>query len=141
MPFYHCLPAPNLLDADRRSHIATEFTRIHTEVTGAPAAFVSVAFVDRQEGMMFTAGGPSQHSIISGYIRAGRDRETRAALLSGLSQAWHDITGQDPAEVVLGLVEIDATSTMEAGVIMPAPGEEAAWFATHQDKLARVLGG
>lgn len=138
MPYYQCTPAPGLVNAEQREQIAAEFTRIHCDVTGAPTAFVNVAFIERAEGALFTAGRPSRHSMVAGIVRAGRDRETRARLLTGLSDAWHRITGQDPIELVIGLTEVDPTSTMEGGLIMPAPGEEQAWFEANQESLAKL---
>lgn len=139
MPFYQCMPAPGLVGIAEREAIAVEFTRIHCAATGAPPAFVTVAFVERAEGMLFTAGKPSRYSIISGVVRAGRDRATRESLLMQLSQAWHRITGQDPIELVLGLTELDPTSTMEGGVVMPAPGEEDKWFEQHKEHLGGLI--
>jgi phenylpyruvate tautomerase PptA (4-oxalocrotonate tautomerase family) len=138
VPYYQCFPAPGLAGPSERALLAEEFTRIHVEVTGAPAAFVTVAFVDRPEGTIFTGGKPSANSIVSGFVRAGRDRETRRRLLAELSEAWHRVTGQDESSLVLGLIEVDPTSTMEAGLIMPAPGEEAAWFERHRDRLTAL---
>jgi hypothetical protein len=41
--------------------------------------------------------------------------------------------------LIIGLNEIDPTSIMEAGLIMPAPGEEAAWLDRHKHELGDVL--
>lgn len=78
-------------------------------------------------------------SVTSGSIRAGRDRAARAELLTRLSEAWTTITSQDTRSLLLGLNEIDPTSIMEAGLIMPAPGEEEAWLDKHKEALGDVL--
>ena len=96
-------------------------------------------FLAYEPGTYFTAGKPHTSSVINGTIRAGRDRETRARLLTELSQAWVSITGQDAREVLIGLNEVDPTSVMEAGLIMPAPGKEADWLEPNHDALGELL--
>jgi phenylpyruvate tautomerase PptA (4-oxalocrotonate tautomerase family) len=139
MPLYQCLVPAGSLDADRRADLAEAITAVHTSVTGAPRGFVNVVFSEYEPSAFFTAGRPHTASVIAATIRAGRDRATRAELLTRLSEAWTAITGQDARRLVLGLNEIDPTSVMEAGLIMPAPGEEAAWMDRHQHELGDLL--
>lgn len=40
---------------------------------------------------------------------------------------------------MIGLDEVDPTSIMEAGLIMPAPGEEAAWLERHRAEPGELL--
>ncbi|WP_327097654.1 tautomerase family protein [Nocardia vinacea] len=139
MPLYQCLVPAGSLDADHRADLAEAITAIHTSVTGAPRGFVNVVFVEYEPSAFFTAGKPNTVSVISGNIRAGRDRASRAELLTRLSEAWVAITGQDTRSLLLGLTELDPTSIMEAGLIMPAPGEEAAWLERHKQELGELL--
>jgi phenylpyruvate tautomerase PptA (4-oxalocrotonate tautomerase family) len=139
MPLYQCLVPAGSLDADRRAALAEAITTVHASVTGAPRGFVNVVFVEYEPWAYFTAGRPNTVSVISGTIRAGRDRATRAELLTRLSEGWLAITGQDARSVMIGLTEIDPTSIMEAGLIMPAPGKEAAWLDRHKQQLGDVL--
>ena len=139
MPLYQCLVPAGSLDAEGRAGLAEAITSVHASVTGAPRGFANVVFIEYQPSAYFTAGRPNTVSVISGSIRAGRDRATRAELLTRLSDAWIAITGQDARNLVLGLNEIDPTSVMEAGLIMPAPGEEEAWLDRHKHELGDVL--
>src|SRR5687767_11721652 len=139
MPLYQCLVPAGSLDAQRRADLAEAITVAHTSVTGAPRGFVNVMFSEYEPSSFFTAGRPYAMSVIGGTIRAGRDRATRAELLTRLSDAWTAITGQDARGLVVGLNEIDPTSVMEAGLIMPAPGEEAAWMDRHRQELGDLL--
>ena len=139
MPFYQCLVPAGSLSADNRSALAEAITDVHCAVTGAPRGFVNVLFLEYEPGTYFTAGRPRTCSAINGTIRAGRDRDTRARLLTELSQAWVSITGQDARDLLIGLNEMDATSIMEAGLIMPAPGEEAEWLERNQEVLGELL--
>ncbi|MEB3371379.1 tautomerase family protein [Saccharopolyspora mangrovi] len=139
MPLYQCLVPAGSLDADRHAELAEAITTIHSSVTGAPRGLVHVVFTEYEPSAFFTAGRPNTVSVISGAIRAGRDRAARAELLTRLSEAWTAITGQHPRSLVVGLNEIDPTSIMEAGLIMPAPGEEAAWMDRHKQELGELL--
>jgi phenylpyruvate tautomerase PptA (4-oxalocrotonate tautomerase family) len=139
MPLYQCLVPSGSIDAGERARLAEAITTVHTSVTGAPRGFVNVVFTEYEPSAYFTAGVPNKASVISGTIRAGRDRETRAELLTQLSEAWIAITGQDARSLLIGLNEVDPTSIMEAGLIMPAPGEESAWLERHKHKLGEVL--
>ncbi|WP_405136441.1 tautomerase family protein [Nocardia sp. NBC_01388] len=135
MPLYQCLTPAGSLDADRRADLAEAITAIHSSATGTPRGFVNVVFTEYEPSAFFTAGRPNTVSVIGGTIRAGRDRATRAELLTRLSEAWTAITGKDARSLLVGLDEVDPTSIMEAGLIMPAPGEEAAWLERHRHEL------
>ena len=139
MPLYQCLVPAGSLNADLRAGLADAVTTVHVSVTGAPRGFVNVVFVEYEPSAFFTAGRPNAVSVIAGTIRAGRDRATRAELLTRLSEAWLAITGENARNLVIGLNEIDPTSIMEAGLIMPTPGEEAAWLGRHKHELGDVL--
>jgi phenylpyruvate tautomerase PptA (4-oxalocrotonate tautomerase family) len=139
VPLYQCLVPAGSLNADLRAGLANAVTTVHVSVTGAPRGFVNVVFVEYEPSAFFTAGRPNAVSVIAGTIRAGRDRATRAELLTRLSEAWLAITGGDARNLIIGLNEIDPTSIMEAGLIMPAPGEEAAWLDRHKHELGDVL--
>ena len=139
MPLYQCLVPAGSLDADRRAALAEAITAVHTSVTGAPRGFVNVVFLEYGPSTYFIAGQPHSTSVITGNVRAGRDRESRALLLTRLLEAWIAVTGDDPRDVLLGLNEVDPTSIMEAGLIMPAPGEEEAWLDRHRDQLGDIL--
>jgi phenylpyruvate tautomerase PptA (4-oxalocrotonate tautomerase family) len=112
MPIYQCYVPAGSLDADTRAELAEAITDIHCTVTVAPRA----------------AGKPNNISVIYGIIRAGRDRETKAEMLTKLAQAWTSITGQDVRSVVIGLNDIEPTSAMEAGLILPAPSDSTDRF-------------
>lgn len=139
MPLYQCVVPAGKLDDPTRAALAGAITELHADITGAPRGFVNVLFTEYAPGNYFTAGRPNQGTVIIGAIRAGRDRETRARLLTALSGAWTSITGDDARTVLIGLNEVDPTNTMEAGLIMPAPGEEAAWFERHREQLGDLL--
>lgn len=139
MPLYQVIAQEGLLSDDLRRRIADEITRIHTTNTGAPELFVNVLFQDVPPGRLFTAGEPSRTTIIVGQVREGRELAVRQALLRDLAEMWSAETGQSAGELLMAVQEVDPRAAMEAGLIMPAPGGEAAWFAEHEGRL-RELG-
>lgn len=128
MPIYQCISPEGLLDESQRENIAGEITRIHCDATGAPRSFVNVVFQDMPNGRVFTGASRSTHSILFGDIRAGRDVATRQAMLRDLSLMWTRLTDQPEGEVLIALREVKAENAIEAGVILPEPGEEQQWL-------------
>ena len=51
---------------------------------------------------------------------------------------WRRVTGPPEQELIVGLTELDASSVMEAGMILPQPGQEEAWPEQNRDKLAAL---
>src|SRR6202046_1691681 len=129
MPVYQCATS-QVLSSDLKRAVAKEITRIHVEFTGAPEPFVNVVFSALPLGSHYLAGAVRENgALINAIVRAGRTLETRQALLKSLSAAWSRLTGQPERNLILKVEEADAETIMEAGLIMPRPGEEAAWMA------------
>lgn len=138
MPIYQCATSKTL-SPETKGAIAKEITRIHIEWTAAPEAFVNVVFSDLPRGSHYLAGEIRENgTLINAIVRAGRTLETRQALLKSLSAAWSRLTGQPERNLVIRVEEADAATIMEAGLIMPQPGEEAAWFAKNKTVLGEI---
>ena len=125
MPMYQCFTPEGALDDDQRSSIATSFTDIHCSLTTAPRTFVHVLFHERQA--QFTDSGYAIH----GGIRAGRPAEVTEGLVSQMTAALADSAGVAPSAVSMATAETPASWIMEGGSVLPEPGEEAAWLASH----------
>lgn len=121
MPLYVCSTPADALDDAGRRRIAEAITRIHCDLTGAPAAFVHVVFDDAG-----AAGGS-----VFGTIRAGRSDETKAELRRRIASAVGEAAGLDAAGVAVVTQDVPAAWVMEGGATMPEPGDEAAWLAAH----------
>ena len=120
-----------------RPQIAKEITRVHVQATDAPPSFVHVIIRDLPSGAHYTAGEPDTHTtIILGTIRGGRSLEVRQNMMKAISQSWCSLTGQGEEHLLINLTEIDASTAMEVGLILPQPGEEAAWFENNRARLA-----
>ena len=138
MPLYQCISPEGLLDDSGRKNIAGEITRIHCNATGAPPSFVNVLFLDTPSGKFFIEGRPSNHSVVLGRIRQGRDVATRQAMLRDLSQMWAQLTGQSEGELLVALSDDPSENVMEAGLILPRPGEEDQWFRENRTRLTAL---
>ena len=125
MPFYRCLIPQDSVPFEQRQQVARAFTDIHCGMTGAPRSFVHVAFFE-DRGSEF-----AEPYYIDGGNRAGRPAALKEKLLAELKGAFRDITGV-PAEQLGGrITEGPASWTMEAGQVLPEPGEEGPEWYRH----------
>ena len=131
MPLYHCLVPAGSLDADTRAALAEAIATVHLSVTNVPPRFVHVVFTDYEPTACYTGGRPDTLSVISGTIRSDFEIEMRGQLLTRLSGSWSSITGQEAHQILVYLNEMDPTSAMEGGMILPGRGEEAIWAQQH----------
>ena len=139
MPIYQCVTSKTL-SPETKAAIAKEITRIHVEFTAAPEPFINVVFSDLPLGSHYLAGAVRENgTLINAIVRTGRTLETRQALLKSLSAAWSRLTGQPERNLILKVEEADPAVIMEAGLIMPRPGEGAAWMEANKTVLGEVL--
>ena len=138
MPVYECLTTKGTLDERQRQSLAESITAIHTEETGAPAAFIHVIFPELEAGHAFTAGKRAAPAIIRGQIRAGRPQAMRHAMIRRIFDAYSELTGADAMAVIVALLDVPASWAMEGGQILPEPTreQEDAWFARLQGERA-----
>jgi phenylpyruvate tautomerase PptA (4-oxalocrotonate tautomerase family) len=131
MPLYACFIQQGALTREQKVEIASEITRIHCDLTGAPPSFVHVRFHTTAPGDGYTGGKPAKSAVLDGSIRAGRAPEVKEKLLQELFAMYRRISGIPEWDLVVALREIPASNVMEAGHILPEPSEEAAWFEKH----------
>jgi len=125
MPLYRCTGPEGALDDDQRAAIARAITDIHCDLTKAPPTFVHVQFHHRDapaEGPRFT---------LHGGIRAGRSRELADALVARCVEAVARIAGVEADQVTMRTSATPASWILEGGRVLPEPGEEDAWLASH----------
>ena len=93
----------------------------------------------RSPGVHYTAGEPDTHTtLINCTIRAGRSLAVRQNLMKAISHSWSSLTGQPEEQLLINITEVDASTVMEAGLILPQPGEEAAWFERNRAQLSAL---
>ncbi len=119
MPFYQFTIPADGPSARRKAEISAAFTKVHTSVTGAPSRYVNCAFVEVPPGSLFVADQPVEHGRMVGIIRAGRTETVKRELITGLAQAWAEVTGEPIDGFALFLQEVPGHAVMEEGVILP----------------------
>jgi phenylpyruvate tautomerase PptA (4-oxalocrotonate tautomerase family) len=129
-----------LLTAAQKKSMAEAISQIHSEATGAPAFFVQVIIDENQSADRFLGGQlTTNHIWIRGDIRAGRTKEQRERLMLHILKEVSRITAVDETSIWVYLCNLDATDMIEYGHVLPAPGEEQAWFERLPESLQDYL--
>ena len=127
MPVYNVATRKSL-SYDTRKKTADAITDIHCGMTGAPAEFVNVIFM---EGHRIKGG----HSVgVVCNVRSGgnRNAELTENLRLKIREGVAESIGTSPDKVLTTLLGFPASWAMEGGEILPEPGEEEAWLNRSQ---------
>jgi phenylpyruvate tautomerase PptA (4-oxalocrotonate tautomerase family) len=124
MPYYQFTVPTGGATLQHKAEVAAAMTKVHSEVTGAPGAYVYCSFVEVPQGSVFVAGEPVTGPRMVGLIREGRSTEVRAKLLRGFADAWCEITGDANQSLAIFLIEVPGANCMEGGVILPEITED-----------------
>jgi phenylpyruvate tautomerase PptA (4-oxalocrotonate tautomerase family) len=119
VPFYQFTIPSDSPSARLKAEIAGAVTKVHTSVTGAPARYVNVSFVEVPPGSLFVGDEPVAYGRLVGIIRAGRSAETKNALIHGLADAWSAVTGEPKDGFALFLQEVPGSMVIEYGDTLP----------------------
>ena len=125
MPVYEFTAPAGSATLDHKAEIARAVTRVHGEITGAPAGYVHCSFLEAPSGSMFVSGEETTSPRMIGLIRAGRSEELRARLIHGMADAWSEITGDPKDELAIFLHEVPGANCFEYGSILPEAGQDA----------------
>lgn len=132
MPLYICNSRPGAVPHSAKAAIAEDVTRIHCEVTGAPSTFVHVFFFE--DAPMPPLEKTS--ATLYGQIRAGRTPAQKAQICSEMRRALAEHSGLALEATHAFTTDTPASWVMEGGDVLPEPGEEEAWLARHNAKMA-----
>jgi len=135
MPLYISINEAGTLNDAQRAEIAAGITDIHLKLAHGLRQFVNVVFQEYPAGLGFNAGSTGSPMIVRGSIRAGRDQSVKTAMLGAISDLVMRVSKIEPRHLTVSLVDAKASNVMEGGVILPEPGEEAAWLAEVGEKL------
>lgn len=124
MPYYQFTVPTGGATLQHKAEVATAVTKVHREVTGAPAHYVHCSFVEVPPESIFVAGEPTEGARMVGLIRQGRSPEVRARLLHGIADAWCDITGDAKESLAIFIQEMPGANVMEEGVILPEAADD-----------------
>jgi phenylpyruvate tautomerase PptA (4-oxalocrotonate tautomerase family) len=142
MPTYVCSVPAGSLNAAQKILIAQAITRIHSESTGAPRFFVQVIIDENKSVDRFLGGHLSaNHVWIRGDIRAGRTEDQRKTLMVQIVKEVSQIAGISEESIWVYLCNLEPTDMIEYGHVLPAPGNEKAWFERLPQSLQDYLAG
>jgi phenylpyruvate tautomerase PptA (4-oxalocrotonate tautomerase family) len=125
MPVYEFVAPTGAATLDHRAEIARAVTKVHCDVTGAPARYVHCSFTEARGGSMFVSGEESASPRMMGLIRSGRSKAVRGRLLHGIADAWSEITGDPKEDLAIFLYEVPGANCLEFGSILPEASEDA----------------
>ena len=132
MPAYFCTSANGRLTSEQKKKIASEITRIHAEVTGAPSYFAQVIFNEVEAGDWFMGGAPlnHEHIFVYGHIRDGRAAVDKTRMIKLMAEAVAAAAQVESTRAVWVYVnELPPRQMIEFGHVLPEPGDEPAWTA------------
>ncbi len=140
MPTYICSVPPKLLTKEKKEQIAKAISRRHSEATGAPSFFVQVEIDESATKLRFLGGAPTDaHIWIRGDIRAGRSEMVRKSLMLNIMKEVSDISGVIEQDIWIYLCNLEPTDMVEFGHVLPAPGDEQAWFESLPEPLQSYM--
>ena len=93
-----------------------------------PPAYVNVVFSELPPENVCVGGRPGAPLLISGWARRGHPREETTRLALELSAAASRISRLPQSRVLVVIEGSPARSAVEAGRILPEPGEETNWL-------------
>ena len=129
MPYYQFTVPTGGATLQHKAEVAAAMTKVHSEVTGAPGAYVHCSFVEVSPEGIYVSGEPVSGSRMVGIIRQGRSTEVKAKLIHGLADAWCEITGDPKESLAIFLQEIPGANALEDAVILPEiPDEPGATY-------------
>ena len=76
---------------------------------------------------------------LHGQIRAGRPKEIKDDLIDQLKKLLAKETALDQSSVWVYIVDLEPSQMVEYGEVLPASGQEKAWFDNLPDKLKKKL--
>lgn len=124
MPLYRVFTQSDELDQETKASVAKSITDTHCGLTGAPKEFVHVFYIESEDVELGTVE-------VLGAIRAGRSDEVKNGIIGKIEYAILAAADVTRDKIKVSLMGVVAKWVMEAGAIMPEPGEEAEWFAEH----------
>jgi phenylpyruvate tautomerase PptA (4-oxalocrotonate tautomerase family) len=119
MPLYTLTTQVGILDAEAKSDLATELTKLHSQYAGVPENWVHVVFQEYGVGSGFTAGKPAAAAALTLLIRTGRSADYKRELLKRLWTLFQAATGAPDDQLVIGIQEVPPSQAMEMGQVMP----------------------
>jgi phenylpyruvate tautomerase PptA (4-oxalocrotonate tautomerase family) len=132
MPVYTCTTNTQTLDARAKRDLAAEITRIHAEINHVPSAYINVVFHELPPENLWTDAVPAGPLLINGWVRQGHPAAETTRLALEIAAACSRLTGLPKQQVLVVIQNSPAYGAVEGGIVLPEPGQEAAWYATQE---------
>ena len=141
MPTYTVITSNLALDERKKKSIAEGITSIHSKTTGANTYFAQVIFNETKKNNHFMGGKvvEDEQIYLHGQIRAGRPKEIKDDLIDQLKKLLAKETALDQSSVWVYIVDLEPSQMVEYGEVLPASGQEKAWFDNLPDQLKKKL--
>ena len=84
-----------------RERVARGLERIYGERFGLPPGELSVEFIEVEAGMWFTAGRPSDASMVLGSVPPGTPQRERVEVMDAVARMFSEATGSTYEHVMV----------------------------------------
>lgn len=84
-----------------RARVVSGLQALYRERFGLAAADLQVEFTEVRPGLWFTAGKPSQASMVLGSVPAGTPQAQRVELMDAVARMFSEATGSDYGHVMV----------------------------------------
>ena len=141
MPTYTVTNSNFNLTAKLQKNLAQDITKVHNVVTGANTYFAQVIFNKTKKDNHFMGGKKVKEPslFLLGQIRAGRSKEVKDKLISGLKDILIKKSKLDETQVWVYIVDLPPSQMIEYGAVLPESGKEMEWFTNLSPKLKKKL--
>jgi len=119
MPLYTITTRVNSLSSESKAALAAALTDFHSRFADVPTKWVHVVFHDYAADSGFSNGVGSPTVALTLLIRSGRSTEYKRQLLTKIWELLQAATSAPDEEIVISLLEGDASNAMEMGKILP----------------------
>jgi phenylpyruvate tautomerase PptA (4-oxalocrotonate tautomerase family) len=109
------------MDTEIKAMIAARITDLVHNTIKSPRNVISVIFNDLAAESSYVGGKPGHDTVILCTIRLGRTDGAKQALSKGVSDVWHECTGQDEEHIEVAVQELQAKYVVRGGKQMPEP--------------------
>ena len=111
---FRCFYQAGQISEEQRSRLAEHLTRLANEATGEAVEAAPVDWVEIAEGFGFTAGKPSQSSVVISAVPDDTDQDIRVDLMRGICDAWSLETGCSVNDIVATAVNVSLAIKAQA---------------------------
>ena len=141
MPTYTVTNSNFNLSSRQQKKLAEGITKVHNVVTGANTYFAQVIFNKTKKDNHFMGGKKVKEPslFLLGQIRAGRSKEVKDKLISGLKDILVEKSKLDETQIWVYIVDLPPSQMIEYGAVLPESGKEMEWFTNLSPRLKKKL--